>query len=85
MHKKAIYNLAVGITLKELHEENRIDRAKLATALEISEFGVNKIENGSERMTAGELILALELFDIPWDDFMARVTSNMPRAKEMMV
>ena len=85
MHKKAIYNLAVGITLKELQEENRIERAKLATALEITEFSVNKIENGSERMTAGELILALELFDIPWDDFMARVTRNMPRAKEMMV
>ncbi len=85
MHKKAIYNLAVGITLKELHEENRIERAKLATALEITEFSVNKIENGSERMTAGELILALELFDIPWDDFMTRVTKNVPKAKDMMV
>ena len=85
MHKKATYNLAVGLTLKNLHDERHLERTKLAEALEISELSVNKIENGSERMTAGELILALELFDIPWADFIERIKTNLPKAEEMMV
>ena len=81
MHKKATYNLAVGIVLKELQDERHVDRAKLATALETSEFDITQIENGDERMTAGELILMLTEFDLSWQDFMQRIDKVLPQAE----
>lgn len=80
MHNKAVYNLAVGMTLKELHDEQHVDREKLANALETSEITISKIEHGDERMTAGELILMLYTFNLSWDDFMRRVRKNLPEA-----
>ncbi|MBU2532248.1 MAG: helix-turn-helix domain-containing protein [Alphaproteobacteria bacterium] len=85
MHKKAIYNLAIGLVLKELHEESRIDRSELAKALDTSDFDISKIENGSLRMTAGELVLMMELFELDWAGFCERVKKNLPRAEAAML
>jgi len=81
MHKKATYNLAVGIVLRELQDERHIDRAKLATALETSDAEITLIENGDQRMTAGELILMLTTFELKWQDFMQRVRNKLPEAE----
>ena len=81
MHKKATYNLAVGIVLRELQDERHIDRAKLATALETSDAEITLIENGDQRMTAGELILMLTTFELKWQDFMQRVSNKLPEAE----
>lgn len=85
MHKKAAYNLAVGLTLKDLHEERHIDRAKLAEALETSELDVTKVEHGEARLSAGELILMLELFDLDCEDFLNRVRRKLPGAEASMI
>jgi plasmid maintenance system antidote protein VapI len=81
MHKKATYNLAVGIVLRELQDERHIDRVKLATALETSDAEITLIENGDQRMTAGELILMLTTFELTWEDFMQRVRNKLPEAE----
>lgn len=82
MYKQAAYNLAIGITLEQLHDEHRIQREKIAEALEISELAVTRIEHGAETLTAGSLVLLLDVFDITWDDFIARVKANLPEAQK---
>ena len=85
MHKKATYNLAVGLTLRELHDERHIEREKLAEALETSDLALTQIEIGAERMNAGELILMLDAFNLSWEDFMARVKKNLPKAESQIL
>lgn len=80
MYKQAAYNLAVGITLGQLHAEQKIQRDKIAETLEVSELAVTRFENGSEVLSAGGLILLLDIFGIGWDDFMTRVKANLPEA-----
>ena len=82
MYKQAAYNLAIGLTLQQLHEEQRIQREKIADALDISELAVSRIEHGAELLTAGGLVLVLDVFGISWDDFMARVKANLPEAQK---
>jgi len=36
MYNQAAYNLAIGMTLQQLHEESRIQREQIAEKLEIS-------------------------------------------------
>lgn len=81
MHMKATYNLAIGIVLRELQDERRVDREKLATALEISDAEITLIENGEQRMTAGELIVMLTTFELAWEDFMQRLQNTLPEAE----
>ncbi len=81
MHKKETYNLAIGLTLQELHEERKMPREKIAEALEISELAVTRVEHGAEIMTAGSLVLLLDLFDVSWDDFLKRVKSHLDEAE----
>ena len=81
MHKKDTYNLAVGLVLQELHEEQRLPREKIAEALEINELAVTRIEHGSEPMSAGSLVLLLDLFDVSWDEFIKRVRANLDKAE----
>ena len=81
MHKKETYNLAIGLTLQELHEERKMPREKIAEALEISELAVTRVEHGAEIMTAGSLVLLLDLFDVSWDDFLKRVKSHLDAAE----
>ena len=81
MHKKATYNLAVGIVLRELQDERHVGRDKLATALETSDAEITQIENGDQRMTAGELILMLTTFDLSWEDFMQKVRNKLSEAE----
>jgi plasmid maintenance system antidote protein VapI len=81
MHRKATYNIAVGMVLRELQDERHIDREKLATTLETSGADITMIENGDERMSAGELILLLTTFDLSWDDFMQRISKALPQAE----
>jgi transcriptional regulator with XRE-family HTH domain len=81
MHKKETYNLAIGIVLEELHDEHRLQREKIADALEISELEVTQVEHGATTMSAGSLLLLLDLFDISWDDFMSRVRTNLDKAE----
>ena len=38
MHKKDTYNLAIGLALQELHNEQKLPREKIAEALEMSEL-----------------------------------------------
>ena len=51
MHRKETYNLAIGLTLQELHAERKMPREKIAEALEISELTVTRVEHGAEIMT----------------------------------
>ena len=81
MHKRATYDLAVGLTLRELHEERKVMRSKVAPALEVTELAVTRIETGEERLTAGGLILLLSFFGLSWDEFMRRVESNLGKAE----
>jgi transcriptional regulator with XRE-family HTH domain len=81
MHKKDTYNLAVGLVLQELHEEQKLPREKIAEVLELSELGVTRVEHGSEPMSAGSLVLLLELFDVSWDEFIKRVRANLDKAE----
>lgn len=81
MHKKETYNLAIGIVLQELHAERKLPREKIAEALEISELDVTRMEHGAETMSAGSLVLLLDLFDVSWDDFMQRVKANLSTAE----
>jgi plasmid maintenance system antidote protein VapI len=85
MHKRATYDLAVGLTLRELHEERKAMRSKVAQALEVTELAVTRIETGEERLTAGGLILLLRLFDLSWDEFMRRVESNLGKAEAEII
>jgi transcriptional regulator with XRE-family HTH domain len=73
MHKRAAYDLAIGLALRELQNEHDMGRERIAGALEVTELGVTRIETGEEPLTAGGLILLLGLFDMSWDAFMARV------------
>jgi transcriptional regulator with XRE-family HTH domain len=82
VYKQAAYNLAIGLTLEQLHDEQRIQREKIAEALEISELAVTRIEHGAETLSAGSLVLLLDVFGITWDDFMARVKANLPEAQK---
>jgi transcriptional regulator with XRE-family HTH domain len=82
VYKQAAYNLAIGLTLEQLHDEQRIQREKIAEALEISELAVTRIEHGAETLSAGSLVLLLDVFGISWDDFMARVKTNLPEAQK---
>jgi transcriptional regulator with XRE-family HTH domain len=81
VYKQAAYNLAIGLTLEQLHAEQRLPREKIADALEISELAVTRIEHGSEPLSAGSLVLLLDVFAISWDDFIARVKANLPEAQ----
>ncbi|MGB0085042.1 MAG: helix-turn-helix transcriptional regulator [Rhodomicrobiaceae bacterium] len=81
MHKKDTYNLAIGLALQELHNEQKLPREKIAEALELSELDVTRIEHGSETLSAGSLVLLLELFDVTWDDFVTRVRANLDKAE----
>jgi transcriptional regulator with XRE-family HTH domain len=81
MHKKAAYELAIGFALRSLQEEKKVSRERLAKALEIGELAVTRIETGEERMSAGDLVLMLELFGISWDDFYSRVKKSLPAAE----
>ena len=81
MHKKETYNLAIGIVLQELHQERKLPREQIAEALEITELAVTRVEHGAETMSAGSLLLLLDLFDVSWDDFMKRVKANLVKAE----
>jgi transcriptional regulator with XRE-family HTH domain len=81
VYKQAAYNLAIGLTLQQLHEERRLQRDKIAEALEISELAISRIEHGAEALSAGGLVLLLDLLDISWDEFLTRVKANLPEAQ----
>ena len=80
MHKKETYNIAIGLVLQELHAEAKLQREQIAEALEISEMAVTRVEHGAETMSAGSLVLLLDLFHVSWDDFMRRVRANLDTA-----
>jgi len=81
MHKKDTYNLAIGLVLEELHHERLLPREKIAEALEMSELAVTRVEHGAETLSAGSLVLLLDLFNISWDDFLKRVKSKLDEAE----
>lgn len=82
MHKKETYDLAIGLVLRELHDEQRLPREKIADALGLPELAVTRIENGAEIMSAGSLVMLLDLFDLSWEEFMRRVKANLAKAEE---
>jgi transcriptional regulator with XRE-family HTH domain len=77
MHKRAAYDLAVGLALRQLHKERHAMRERMAAALEVTELGVTRIETGEEPMTAGGLILLLGLFNLSWEEFIGRVEAHL--------
>lgn len=77
MHKRATYDLAIGLALRELHKEHHAMRERVAAALEVTELGVTRIETGEEPLTAGGLILLLGLFNLSWEEFMKRVEAHL--------
>jgi len=81
MHKRATYDLAVGLALRELHKEHHALRERVAAALEVSELGVTRIETGEENLTAGGLILLLGLFNLSWEAFLGRVQAHLAEAE----
>lgn len=81
MHKRATYDLAVGLALRELHKERHAMREQVGDALEVTDLGVTRIETGAETMTAGGLILLLKLFDLSWEAFMERVERHLAEAE----
>jgi transcriptional regulator with XRE-family HTH domain len=81
MHKKDTYNLAIGLVLEELHNERKLTREQIAEALELPELAVTRVEHGSETLSAGSLVLLLDLFDVSWDDFIKRVRANLDKAE----
>lgn len=84
MHDKAVYNIAIGLALKELHDERGLDRDALAKALDTDGQSISKIEHGALRMSAGEMFLMIEHFDLSWDDFIQRVRAKLPEASQAM-
>lgn len=85
MHRRATYDLAVGLALRELHQERHAMRERVAAALEVSDLGVTRIETGEETLTAGGLILLLGLFDLSWEDFLERVKAHLPEAESEII
>ncbi len=81
---KAAYDLAIGFTLKQLHDEQKLAREDVAKALEIDELAVTRIEIGEERMSAGDLVLLLDLFDLSWEEFLAKMKANVVKARAAM-
>ena len=81
MHKRAAYDLAVGLALRELHKERHAMRERVGAALEVTGLGVTRIETGEEPLTAGGVILLLKLFDLSWEDFLERVQRHLPEAE----
>ncbi len=81
MHKRATYDLAVGLALRELHEERHAMRERVAAALELTDLGVTRIETGEETLTAGGLILLLGLFNLTWEEFLGRVQTHLAEAE----
>lgn len=81
MHKRATYDLAIGLALRELQKEHRAMRERVAAALEVTELGVTRIETGEEPLTAGGLILLLGLFNLSWEAFMQRVEAHFFEAE----
>jgi transcriptional regulator with XRE-family HTH domain len=77
MHKRATYDLAIGLALRELQNEHHVMRERIAAALEVTELGVTRIETGEEPLTAGGLILLLGLFNLSWEEFMKRVEAHL--------
>ena len=84
LHLDTLHESRRGAFVKELQQERTIDRDKLAEALETDGQSISKIEHGSLRMTAGELILMIEHFDLPWDDFIARVRTKLVEADKLI-
>jgi hypothetical protein len=81
MHKRATYDLAVGLALRELHEQRHAMRERVAAALEVTELGVTRIETGEEKLSAGGLILLLTLFNLSWEEFLRRVEAHLAAAE----
>jgi plasmid maintenance system antidote protein VapI len=81
MHKHATYDLAVGLALRELQAEHHALRGRIAAALEVPELAVTRIETGEEKLSAGGLILLLELFNLSWESFLERVQRHLPEAE----
>jgi transcriptional regulator with XRE-family HTH domain len=77
MHKRAIYDLAIGLALRELQNEHNVARERVASALEVTELGVTRIETGEEPLTAGGVILLLDLFNMSWEAFMTCVARHL--------
>lgn len=81
MHKRATYDLAVGLALRQLQKEHHVERERVAAALEVPELAVTRIETGEEPLTAGGLILLLGLFNLSWEAFLARVEAQRAHAE----
>jgi transcriptional regulator with XRE-family HTH domain len=81
VHKRATYDLAVGLALRELCEERHAMRERVAAILELTDLGVTRIETGEETLTAGGLILMLGLFNLTWEEFLRRVQSHLSEAE----
>jgi len=81
MHNRATLDLAIGLALRELCEERGAMREQVAAALELTDLGVTRIETGEETLSAGGLILLLNLFGLTWEEFLWRLKAHLPDAE----
>lgn len=83
-HNRAEHELAVAYALQSLQQSHGLSRQRLADAMEISELEVTRLENGSESLSAGALIVLLKACEVPWKQFEAMVDAELPKAREQI-
>lgn len=80
-HSRAAYELAVAQVIDKLHDQSGLPREKLAEALDMPDLEVTRLENGSEPLSAGGLVVLLKLYGLSWPDFERKVTEELPGAQ----
>lgn len=79
-HNRAQLELAIAETIRKLHGASGLERNAIAQALEMPELEITRLENGSEPVSAGGLMILLKLYDISWEDFIGKVAEELPGA-----
>jgi transcriptional regulator with XRE-family HTH domain len=83
-HKRAQFELAIAETIRKLHGTSGLERKEIAQALEMPELEITRLENGSEPVSAGGLMILLELYDISWKDFVGKVAEELPGSRDQI-
>jgi hypothetical protein len=84
MHKRAVYDLAVAHVVRELHLERRLSRGLAAQAPEAPDLELTRVEQGSDPLGAGGLLLLLDYFQVGWREFRQRVQKHFAEAEAEM-
>ena len=80
-HQCAVFELAIAHAVEEIQKEKSITREEMAAALEMPELEVTAFELGERRLSAGGLLVLLDLFRLSWQDFEKRLKKHIDRAR----